>query len=259
MRAAVVVVAALLLVGCSAERPAARVPSPSEDAPRPLDARWVGDPTGDAPLVVLMHGYGAAGDDLVFLAEQLHERLGGSVRFALPVAPLPGPANGLAWWPLELGDERPADRGDEAPAGLASARRDVIAWLEGQAREGRLDPARTVIAGFSQGAMLAADVGIEWDRELAGVVMLSGGPIDLARWERRMRERRPPPFLITHGDGDPLLAFSAAARLRERIEQAGGSARLLAFDGRHGIPPIAVGTMESFLRARLLGAGAPSE
>lgn len=258
MRAAVTVLALLLLLGCSAERPAARVPS-SEDAPRSLDARWVGDPASDAPLVVLMHGYGAAGDDLVFLAEELHGRLEGRVRFALPVAPLPGPANGLAWWPLDLGDERPADRGGEAPPGLARARRDVIAWLEGQAREGRLDPARTVLAGFSQGAMLAADVGIEWDRELAGVVMLSGGPIDLARWERRMRERRPPPFLITHGRGDPLLAFAAAASLRERIEQAGGSARLLAFDGRHGIPPIAVGTMEGFLRAQLLAAGAPPE
>lgn len=252
MRAAACLLAAILLLGCSAERPAARVPSPAEDAPRALDARWVGDPASDAPLVVLMHGYGAAGDDLVFLAEELHRRLEGRVRFALPVAPLPGPADGLAWWPLSLGDERPADRSADAPPGLTAARRDVIAWLEGQAREGRLDPARTVLAGFSQGAMLAADVAIEWDRELAGAVMLSGGPIDLGRWERRMRERTPPPFLITHGHQDPLLAFSAAARLRERIEQAGGSARLLAFEGRHGIPPIAVGTMEDFLRVRLL-------
>jgi phospholipase/carboxylesterase len=249
------VLAALLLAGCSSERPGVRVPSSASEAPRALAVRWVGDEASDAPLVVLMHGYGAAGDDLVFVAEELHGRLEGRVRFALPVAPLPGPANGLAWWPLNLGDERPADRGGESPAGLALARRDVIAWLEGQVLEGRLDPSRTVIAGFSQGAMLAADVAIEWDRELAGAVMLSGGPIDVARWERRMRERRPPPFLITHGEGDPLLAFSAAARLRERIEAAGGSARLVGFSGRHGIPPVAVGAMEGFLRSRLLGPG----
>src|SRR5690606_16937923 len=106
---------------------------------------------------------------------------------------------------------------DEAPPGLADARRDVIAWLENERPAGRIDPARTIVAGFSQGAMLAADVAIEWDRQLAGAIILSGGPIAMERWGARMRERRPPPILITHGEQDPVLAFSGAVRLREHI------------------------------------------
>src|SRR5690606_1507095 len=109
-------VALALLVACT-EQPSARTPSSSAQA-RELRVRWVGDRESDAPLVVLLHGYGAAGDDLVFLAEELHRRLAGRARFALPEAPLRGPANGRAWWPMARRD-LPID---EAPPGLADAR-----------------------------------------------------------------------------------------------------------------------------------------
>lgn len=215
---------------------------------RALRARWVGEPTGGGPLVVLLHGYGAPGDDLVPLAEVLAARLDGRARFALPEAPLARPGGGRAWWRIDDLGARPADRGADVPAGLAEARRDVIAWLESERSAGRLAPERTVLAGFSQGAMLAADVALAWEHRVAGVAMLSGAPVDEERWRERMRARTPPPFFLSHGRQDPLLAFSAAGRLRRTLEEAGADVAFVPFDGGHTIPPPVVDAVPAFLR-----------
>lgn len=246
------------LGGCDGERPVARIPARSSapgtttSAPpaRALDVRWVGDADGDAPLVVLLHGFGAPGDDLVPLARTLRDRLEEPPRFVLPAAPIALGGAGRAWWPIDdFGRDRPADRGDEAPDGLLEARRDVLALLERLRADGRLDPARTVLGGFSQGAMLAADVALAHDPPLGGLVMLSGGPVDEARWRRRMRERAMPVF-VSHGRQDPLLSFAAAERLRDDLAGRGSDVTFVPFDGGHTIPAPVIAALAEFLAAR---------
>lgn len=255
-RYARVCLATAILAGVGCDGEGAREPSRLEasgaersEAPeaRALRARWIGEDE-DAPLVVLLHGYGAPGDDLVPLARTLEQRLREPMRFALLQAPLTRPPSGRAWWPIEdFGANRPADRGDQTPAGLAEARRDVIAWLETHRRAGDLTPARTVVGGFSQGAMVATDVALAWDARPAGLVVLSGGPVDEARWVERLEGRAPPRVFMSHGRRDPLLAFSAAARLRERFAGAGSELTFVPFDGRHTIPPPVVDRLARFL------------
>src|SRR4051812_26327447 len=82
---------------------------------------------GEGPLVVLMHGFGAPGDDLVELARFM--RVPKSVRFLFPEAPLSlDEGYGRAWWLLDLAlFERRArgervDRSQEVPDGLKEAR-----------------------------------------------------------------------------------------------------------------------------------------
>jgi phospholipase/carboxylesterase len=120
---------------------------------------------------------------------------------------------------------------------LAQARRDVVAWLEHERTAGRLDPSRTVLAGFSQGAMLSLDVALEWPPPLAGVGLLSGGPVDESRWRRRLAAGSVPPIWISHGRQDPMLRFDATERLVDALRQADAHVEFVAFDGGHTILP----------------------
>lgn len=238
---------ALLALACSAPPPHRLEPAARpEPAPPPeLSVRWVGD-ADDAtlPLLVLMHGYGAPGDDLVPLGESLRASLGGELRVALPAALL-DLGHGRAWWHIVDGP-RPADRSDERPAGLDEARDAVTSWLDAQVAAGTLEPSRTVIAGFSQGGMLATEVGMAWEHRAGGIVSLSGGPLDSGRWIARAA--RAPPLLLSHGRSDPLLSFAAAERLRAQLTGAGATVTWVPFEGFHEIPPRVVSALVEFLR-----------
>ena len=243
------VVLATLALACNGPSPPARlVPAPTRASEaRPLAVRWVGEETSNAPLIVLLHGWGAPGDDLVPLGERLRAELGSRVRVAVPAAPLERPPSGRAWWALDLGNLRPSDRGAESPDGLAAARRDLVALLEDLVSRDRLRPERTVLVGFSQGAMLATDVALSWEREVGGVAILSGGPIDEARWTRRMRDRPPRRVFMSHASNDPLLRFAAAERLRDRFERAGATVTFVPHEAGHAIPEPVITALVRFL------------
>ena len=121
---------------------------------------------GRGPLVVLLHGFGAPGDDLVSLADALNVPAG--TRFVFPEGPLSlsfGPGNARAWWILDMAriaaDQaagRPRDLSQDIPKGLAPARETLLAFLKEIERVFNADPRKTILGGFSQGAMLSCDV-----------------------------------------------------------------------------------------------------
>jgi phospholipase/carboxylesterase len=247
--------ALVALTACTTGRPA---PEPAQQEelgpPRRLEALWRGGTNdrgrGEGPVVVLLHGYGAPANDLWNVPEWVSPDP--SVRFAMPSGPLRVGPQQRAWWPVREGP-RPADRGREAaPEGLAEATRDVTAWLDQEVEAGNIDPARLVIAGFSQGAMLATDVVLTWSRRARGLVILSGGPIDEARWERLMRERAGSEVLIAHGTQDPMLSYEAAQRLARSFEGAGWRVSWVSFEQEHVIHPDAGDAMRAFLERLLL-------
>jgi phospholipase/carboxylesterase len=213
-----------------------------------LRARVIGE--GDRLVVVLLHGYGAAGDDLVGLAERIDAPAG--TRFVLPEAPLELGGSGRAWWPLDVdrlrfGEDR--DLSDEIPPGLESARRKVTALLGEVQRRLGVPSSRIVLAGFSQGAMLALDVALHLEDPVAGVAALSGTLVADARWSPLMRARQGQlRVLVTHGRSDGILPFAMAERLRDRLEDSGVEVTWVAFDGGHTIPSDAVVAFERFLR-----------
>src|SRR5262249_47033581 len=123
--------------------------------------------------VVLCHGFGAPGTDLVPLGLELprqHPTLASRVRFVFPEAPVAMPELGYsearAWWRLDLerlaaAAQDPAVRRqlqDEVPEGLPRSRRLLTALVNELSTNSRLPIARIVLGGFSQGAMLATDV-----------------------------------------------------------------------------------------------------
>jgi phospholipase/carboxylesterase len=218
---------------------------------------------GDGPLVVLLHGFGAPGTDLVPLWRQLdvpHE-----VRFAFPQAPLdlgeligPGYAGGRAWWMIDIdrlaaaaaGVER-EDRSNEVPEGLASARDRVIETLDALETQLGVPRGEVVLGGFSQGAMLALDVALRTERPLAGLALLSTTLLCRHEWVPLMPRRAGTPVLMSHGRSDPLLPFAAAERLRDLLADAGLAVRWHPFNGGHGISEGAVEELAKLVRDTL--------
>ncbi|MEO6775468.1 MAG: dienelactone hydrolase family protein [Kofleriaceae bacterium] len=224
-----------------------------------LTTRIVGPAPGhdDAKLtVILLHGFGAPGDDLVDLARYLEV----PARFVFPEAPLPlggmyGDAR--AWWLLDLarleaelhsGD--PHDRSAELPEGLAEARAQVSRFVDQIAARFATTTEHIVLGGFSQGAMVALDVALHRTDRLAGVVLMSGTLIAESEWSPRMAQLAGTPVFQSHGRTDALLPFAVAETLRDKLRGAGALVEWQPFAGGHELPPGVLAELATFLRAR---------
>ncbi len=225
-----------------------------------LDVVLAGGPDreggGDGPMLVLFHGYGAPGDDLVSIARQL--ALPPAVRFAFPAGPLalepglPPEYSGRAWWQLDMIELQRAVMQrdyaalrDRVPQGLAEARAGAERLLESLERDHGVPPHKLVLGGFSQGAMLATDLTLRADRAPAGLAILSGSLIARDEWLPLLPARAGLPVMQSHGRVDPVLPFALAEALRDELTRAGLALEFVAFNGGHGIPN---GALEALTR-----------
>jgi phospholipase/carboxylesterase len=210
---------------------------------------------GDGPVVVLMHGFGAGGDDLVPLAPAL--RVPSSVRFAFPEAPHALPPSmggyGRMWWALDaarlaaISSGVTRDMRGEDPPGLDEVRGVLVESLEALRRELSVPRGGFVLGGFSQGAILACDVAFRSDFELDGLVVLSGSTVAEEEWKAGMARRASLPVFQSHGTADPILPFSIAEQLSSSFDAAGLKRRWVPFRGGHEIPMPVLTELTSFL------------
>ncbi|HVY47808.1 MAG TPA: hypothetical protein VHB21_18095 [Minicystis sp.] len=231
----------------------------------PLGVRAVGRGEEGGPAILLCHGFGAPGDDLVGLARGIDIRAtqpqwrpgegARGARWFFPEAPLVvdfgGGYTGRAWWPIDM--ERlmearmrgeSATLADETPQGLAPARAALEATIAELERAHGVTREQLVIGGFSQGAMLATEVALHADRPFAGLVALSGTVISRPRWEAAARARgKELRALVTHGRADPILPFEGGEMLRDLLAGAGADVTFVAHGGGHEIPAPALAAL----------------
>jgi phospholipase/carboxylesterase len=200
---------------------------------------------GDGPMLLLMHGFGAPGNDLVPLWRQL--AVPRETRFAFPEAPTQLDAYGpgtdsRAWWMIDMerleraqrtGEIRDLSR--EVPEGLSEANAALGVLLDDLEARFEVHSDQLVIGGFSQGAMLACDVLLKSQRRFAGLAVLSGSLVSEHEWVPLMEKCRGLPVLISHGKSDPILPYALAERLRDRFVEAGADVEFVPFNGGHGI------------------------
>lgn len=205
---------------------------------------------GDGPLLVLFHGFGAPGTDLVPLWRSV--RVPPEVRFAFPAAPMnldpsaPPEFAPRAWWMIDVMRlQQTLQRGPEAalalvkeppPPGMAEARALVEAFLDACETKLSAPRERIVLGGFSQGAMLACDVTLRAERPPAGLVMMSGAPVSEPDLRALAPKRAGLRVLQSHGRADPILPFAGGEYLRDLLREAGLDVEWIAFGGGHGVP-----------------------
>ncbi|GMV49114.1 MAG: hypothetical protein L6Q38_09165 [Nitrospira sp.] len=199
---------------------------------------------GSGPVLVLLHGFGAPGDDLVPLGEYLDVPAG--TRFVFPEAPLPIPmgfGESRAWWMIDMARlqaDRAAgkirDLSGEIPRGLPEARARVSSLLDDLHKTFGADPARTFLGGFSQGAMLSCDALLQSARSYAGLIQLSGTLVAKQEWGPLLAKRKGLPLFQSHGTQDPILTYAMAERLRDEFLQAGLKVEWHPFRGGHELP-----------------------
>jgi len=199
---------------------------------------------GRGPLVLLLHGFGAPGDDLLSLAYDLN--VPSDTRFVFPEGPLSlsfGPRDARAWWLIDMArmaaDQaagRVRDLSQDIPKGLAPARGTILAFLKEVEHTFGADPRKTVLGGFSQGAMLSCDVMLHSDRPYAGLVQLSGNVLAKPLWGPLMPKRKGLPVFQSHGTRDEILPYVGAEKLRDTLSQSGLGVEWHRFRGGHEIP-----------------------
>ena len=176
---------------------------------------------GDGPLVVLMHGFGAPGTDLVGLWRVLD--VPRAVRFAFPEAPyeIPGMFGARAWWMLDFARaeqalaQGPKSYANEIPDGMEQATDAVVDMLDALGRELGVPEDGLIVGGFSQGSMAACNAVFTRSVSPGALVILSGTPVNLSAWKAGMPSRSDLPVFQSHGQQDPLLSFRAAEELRD--------------------------------------------
>jgi phospholipase/carboxylesterase len=195
-------------------------------------------------LVVLLHGYGADGNDLIGLAPHWQPLLPGA-EFVAPHAPdrVPGAPSGFQWFPISRIDPH------EMRDGVAAAAPRIEDFLHAELARLDLPPERLVIAGFSQGAMLALHLGLRRATPPAAIIGFSGlltGPPPA--------EKPRPPVLLTHGDADTVIPVSAMFAAAGTLGMAGVPVQWhLARGMGHGIDPDGLALAGTFLALAFAG------
>jgi phospholipase/carboxylesterase len=158
-------------------------------------------------LIVLAHGYGADGNDLIGLAP-MWQRLLPTAAFVSPNAPQRCDAGpGYQWFPISRLD--PA----EMARGVESAAATLENFLEAELARLNLTGDKLALVGFSQGTMMSLHVGLKRSVKPAAIVGYSGMLAD----QTLASAPEAPPILLVHGDADPMIPvgalFASAATL----------------------------------------------
>lgn len=180
--------------------------------------------TGKSPefSIIWMHGLGADGSDFVPVVRELDLPAGRAIRFVFPHAPMqPVTVNGgyvmRAWYDIthtDLGrqaDER-GIRQSLAAVGRLIAREKARGIAAG----------RILVAGFSQGGVIALQTGLRHAERLAGVMALSAYLVLEENFPAEASQaNRGIPIFMAHGSEDPVVPCSLGRASKQRLERMG--------------------------------------
>lgn len=170
--------------------------------------------TAPRQLVILCHGVGADGHDLIDLAPYWGQALPDAA-FVAPHGPEPfdmAPA-GRQWFPI--GDLNPAKFGP----GVRRAATALDAVIDAQLRKYGLPPTAYALMGFSQGAMTALFTGLRRQAAPRAILAFAGALIEPGTLAAEARNRAP--VLLAHGEADPIVPASHTREAEAALKAAG--------------------------------------
>ena len=181
-------------------------------------------------LLVLHHGRGTDERDLLGLADALDPRR--RLHVVTPRAPLQLPGSPGYHWYL-------VPRVGYPDHDTFHAAREALAELhDGLWAETGIEPARTVLGGFSMGAVMSYAMALSADRPaVAGILAFSGFVPIVEDWRPSLEDRRDTAVFVAHGRNDPIIEVGFARRARELLEEAGLEVTYRESDVGHQIDP----------------------
>ena len=182
-------------------------------------------------LVVLFHGYGSNGDDLISLARAWAPEFP-DVAWASPHAPegVPGYPGGYQWFPISQLDPVAMEQGVRAAHASAEY------FVKAELKRWGLGPQDVVLLGFSQGTMMALHTGLRRETAPAGILGFSGALAGPERLKSEMTAK--PPILLIHGDRDEVLPVGMTLMAAQGLCAAGHGAEFHISQGvPHSIGP----------------------
>lgn len=222
-----------------------------------LDCQVIDSGPRPALAIVLCHGFGAPGEDLVSLADAIVGELAEAatpVRFVFPAAPLQppelAPYGGRAWWNINMAALLAASESksfaqlhDAVPPGIDQAADALIACVDATLEQLAVNAdgaePRYFLGGFSQGAMLTTHVALSGRVPAPEtLIQLSGTLICRASWQAALEDGRlaGTDVIQSHGTIDPILPFSSAEVLRQLVQPHCRQHTFIPFHGPHTIP-----------------------
>ena len=190
-------------------------------------------------IVLLLHGYGSNGADLISLAPHWQQALPEAL-FLAPNAPH-RMYSGYQWWPLL------AFTSAALVSGTAAAAPAVNAFIDRKLAQYGLRDADLAIVGFSQGTMMALHVGLRRKTKVAGILGYSGmltGQAELAH-----QNITKPPVLLIHGSADPIVPVSALHAAEQVLRRVGVDVATHVSPGiGHTVDPVGLRLGAEFVR-----------
>jgi phospholipase/carboxylesterase len=197
-------------------------------------------------LVILLHGLGADGNDLLGLAPYWAPILP-DAEFLSPNAPFPCDMAPFGYQWMSVRDPSPEAR----LAGARAAGAILDDFIDESLEARGLSETDLALVGFSQGTMMSLFVGPRRERALAGIVGFSGRLIAPQLFKEEMRSS--PPILLIHGTDDPMVPYSSMAEAETALKDAGVAVETLTCPGiGHSIDGDGLHRGGEFLR-RVLG------
>lgn len=195
-------------------------------------------------IVLLLHGYGSSGADLISLAPHWQHALPDAL-FLAPNAPeLCGMTGGYQWWPLA------AFSPQALAAGATSAAPAINSFIDRKLTQYGLAEGDLAIVGFSQGTMMALHVGLRRRAQVAAIVGYSGmltGAAELAHYPITR-----PPVMLIHGSDDPTVPVAALHAAKAQLSKLGIEVSHHVSAGLgHSIDPVGLRLGGEFVAAAL--------
>jgi phospholipase/carboxylesterase len=197
--------------------------------------------------VILLHGLGADGHDLEPVVEALDLPESLPIRFILPHAPeraltINNGEQMRAWYDFIPHSET------EGRDDIDESGRTVEAFIDNEIARG-IPSERIVLAGFSQGGVIALHAGLRLEKRIAGIIALSTYLYDFSSTEQEMSDANLAiPILLAHGTHDPLIPIMRAATSRENLIRLGYDVRWHDYPMEHQICLEEVDEVSQFLR-----------